>query len=344
MKIIKTTFKLILPVLIAGTMFAGCSSDNEEIGAPIPLEPPYPLPEKGLSPAQDRVVDFYYNYNTFLLYDFTPEDFDYGQSTNGMEYHATVGDLQYLEPMLDLLDEVWLDFFPESFKSRYFPFKIYFADQISTTNKWSGVPTYYDLVARKTDMAVAGMNESINEITPEKKQELKCALIGAYIDFLLIQQDADGTSLLKIPQEFYEVTDYANDWMSSLDYKASGNPDVYLEFGYLPDLDFRFSAYPSISPGWAMSKYVTDATSDIKHFMKNLFTIGDDFPQFPDFPASGNYAPYENRITWNYYLQKDESGNYKFPRIKKKYDILMKYFTEELGIDVTAMRNKRFDI
>lgn len=336
-------FKTIFPVLLLISIAAGCTSDGDEPGAPIPLEPPYPLPERGLSQAQDRVVDFYYNYNTFLLYDFTPEDFDYGVSTNGMEYHATTGELQYLEPMLDLLDEIWLDFFPEKFKSRYFPFKIYLADQISTTNKWSGMATYYDLIYRKTDMAIAGMNSNIYDITPAKKQELKCNLIGAYIDFLLIQLDADGTPMLKIPEEFYEVSDYTTDFCSFMDYRNSGNPDKYLELGYLPNLDNMYSAYPSISPGWAMSTYVTNESADIKHFMKNLFTIGDDFPQYPDWPTTGDYVPYKNRITWNYYLQKDETGAYKFPRIKRKYDILMEYLTNNLGLDVTAIRNKCFD-
>lgn len=340
MKLLNT----ILTVTIFGSMYVGCVSDGDGPGAPIPLEPPYPLPERGLSPAQDRVVDFYYKYNTFLLYDFTPDDFDYGVSTNGMEYHATVGELQYLEPMLDLLDEVWLNFFPESFKSRYFPFKIYLADQISTTNKWSGMATYYDLIYRKTDMAVAGMNAGIYDITPAKKQEIKCNLIGAYIDFLLIQQDVDGSSLLKIPQEFYEVSDYTKDFCTISDWNNSGNPDLYLEMGYLPNLDNLYSAYPSINHNWAMSTYVTNGSADIKHFLKNMFMIGDDFPQYPDWPAAGSYVPYNDRVTWNYYLQRDETGSYRFPHIKRKYDILMDYFTNDLGIDVNAIRNKRFDI
>ena len=335
--------KIILTSIISVIMVTGCASDVDEPGLPIPLEPLYPLPERGLSPAQDRVIDFYYNYNTFLLYDFTPEDFDYGVSTNGMEYHATVGELQYLEPMLNLLDEVWLDFFPESFKSRYFPFKIYLADQISTTNKWSGIATYYDLISRKTDMAIAGMNEGIFDITPEKKQEIKCNLIGAYIDFLLIQQDADGSNLLKIPQEFYEVSDYTKDFYPLLDWINSGNPDLYLELGYLPNLDNRYSAYPTITHNWAVSKYATSGSEDVRNFLKNMFTIGDDFPQFPDWPASGNYAPYKDRVTWNYYLQKDETGAYRFPRIKRKYDILIEYLTNDLGLDVVAIRNTRFD-
>lgn len=312
------------------------------MGDPILLEPPYALPEKGHSEAEDRIVDFYYTYNTFLLYDYTEEDFAYGNSS--MEYHSLPGDIRYLEPMLDLLEEVWLDFYPEGFKKKYLPFKIYLADKISYTNKWSGMATYYDYVVRTSDIVIAGMNEGLLTMTPQDKQKMKSVINNAYISYIIAQKDADGLPLLNVPQSFYDVCDYTTDFCSVADFNKLGNPDIYLELGYLPSLDQMYT-YSDYSPqgsvsNWAYSIYVTGSSKDLNTFLSNMLMIGDDFPVYPDYPAN---APYGERYTWNYYLQKNADGSYKFPRIKQKLDILEGYFKENFDLDLRAIGNKKFE-
>lgn len=349
------TIRNILLGMLAVAFTVACSEDNK-LGDPIHLEPPYPLPEKGHSEAEDRVVDFYYKYNTFLLYDYTEEDFSYGNNSS-MEYQSLPGDVKYLGAMLDLLEEVWLDLYPEEFKVRYFPFKIYLVDQLSTTNKWSGLPTYYDYAVRTSDIVIAGMNESLNSLTAKDKQKLKCIINNAYLSFLLNQKDADGNSLLDIPKEFYEISDYKKDFITNANYQAEGNPDKHLEFGYLPNLDGQYATnqgellpdgtYGGLIAPWALSVYTTNSVSDLKHFLANMVMIGDDFPTYPDYPSTplvtSPFVPWTNHYTWDYYLQQKEDGSYKFPRIKQKLDILENYFKGNFDLDLRAIGNKKFE-
>lgn len=71
--------------------------------------------------------------------------------------------------------------------------------------------------------------------------------------------------------------------------------------------------------------------SDLKAYLQNMVMHGKDFPTLND-----------GRYTWDYYLQKNEDGTYKFPLIKQKYDILQKYFKDEFDMDLAAIGQKTY--
>ncbi len=98
MKIIR----LIVTALVVLSIGSACS-DEDKLGAEIPLAPPYTLPERGESEAGDRVIDFFEKYTSFLLYNFTQEDFQWETVSSGIKYEAVYGDPQYLGVMLDFL-------------------------------------------------------------------------------------------------------------------------------------------------------------------------------------------------------------------------------------------------
>lgn len=348
------TFKIILLSTVIALSCVNCSEDTP-IGEPITLTPPYELPE-GDSETDQMVREYFYKYGTFLLFDFTDEDFNYGNTTK-TPYVATRGDKAYLPEMLELLNDVWLGFYPESFKEKYFPFKIYLVDKVSYTNPYSGSPTYYDYVVRDNDIVIAGMNENLHSVTSKDKQRLKSLLNSAYMSYLLKMKEKDGSPLLKIPGDFYTISDYTSDFIPTNKFKAEENPDKYLEFGYLPNLDYQYSSTMGtpLEDGtkggqimeWATSVWNANKENDIKHFLANMLAEGDDFPTYPDYPSSAlttsPFVPYENRYTWNYYLQKNDDGTYKFPRIQKKLEILEGYFKDQLGVDLRAIGNTKFE-
>ena len=85
-----------------------CSNDNE-IGYVEPWEEEYVLPQ-GKSDADDRIVAFYEQYNRYILYEYTYLDLRYEL---GGWYDYELPDPACVGDMLDLLDEVWFDFYPE---------------------------------------------------------------------------------------------------------------------------------------------------------------------------------------------------------------------------------------
>lgn len=88
-------------------------------------------------------------------------------------------------------------------------------------------------------------------------------------------------------------------------------PDISREYGYLPTLDNEYR-YGSISE-WATTAYqmMNAPVNDLKTYLQNMAMHGKDFPVLNDVP-----------YTWDYYLQKNKDGIYRFPLIKQKYDIL----------------------
>ncbi|GAE83508.1 hypothetical protein [Bacteroides reticulotermitis] len=327
--------ELIVATLIALSLGSACS-DDDKLGTDIPLAPPYTLPERGESEAGDRVIDFFEKYSSFLLYNFTQEDFQWETVSSGLKYEAVYGDSQYLGDMLEFLDEIWLDFYSDKFKQEKFPFKIFLMDSIAQRPKWEGQPTtYHRALARETAVAIAGMNGDLKQMTAKNKKLCKDAVNVAFVTFLLNQNKLD------IPAEFYAVSDYTKFASYS---QLQIEPDILRSYGYLPNVEgelsiSEWSPYGTISE-WATGTWSMDPKNDIKSFLLNMVMHGNDFPVFENYPSNG--VKYADRFTWNYYLQKNADGSYKWPLIKKKLDILENYFKDKYQVDLAVIGNKTY--
>lgn len=314
--------KLIITAFAVLALCSSCGGDVE-LGEETPLAPPYTLPERGESEAGDRIIDFFEKYTTFLLYDFTQADFQWETVSSGLKYEAVYGDPQYLGDMIDFLDEVWLDFYSDKFKQEKFPFKIYLTDSIAQRPRWEGQPTtYHKALARDNAVAVAGMNKDLKTMSAEDKRIYKDEVNRNFITFLL------NSNKLEVPAEFYAVSDYTKFATWS---ETRNNPDILRTYGYLPNLDNEHIY--NMASDWATSSWAMQnaGSSDLKAYLQNMMMHGKDFPTLND-----------GRYTWDYYLQKNEDGTYKFPLIKQKYDILQKYFKDEFDMDLAAIGQKTY--
>ena len=166
-------------------------SDNEEIGYVEPWEEEYVLPQ-GKSDADDRIVDFYEQYGRYILYDYTYLDFRYELGV--FEYELP--DPQYVGDMLDFLNEIWFNFYPEDFKKEYLPLKIFLAGAIEPD--YGG---YYCLV-NSSSVGVGFCSDILREFTPEEKLEfmrdLQIELWDNYLD------------KFDVPEEFFELSSYTS--------------------------------------------------------------------------------------------------------------------------------------
>lgn len=344
-------FKLIIIALLS---FCAACSDKTDFEHDIPLAPPYPLPERGTSEAGDRIVDLFENYSTFLLYDFTIEDFRWSTVTESNVYQLTLGDEQYLGKMLDFVEDIFLDFYPEEFKKYKLPFKIFLASEIyvNPADNIKDLPFarkgYYKALKRDNAIAISGMNTQLDGMDPVVKRDYKGEVNKAFITYLLTH------GKLEIPEEFYTVSDYSKKATKVTSNYPEDSSDSPRMRGFLPSLDAEdpytgtFTSQQVVIDDWASGVGDFGKEVDIKSFLQNMVAHGDDYPKF-DYPYPydprfmGTNVPYTDRFTWNYYLGKDESGNYRFPLIKKKYDILQDFFKEKYGLDLAAIGKKIYE-
>lgn len=167
-------------------------SDDDEIGYVEPWEDEYVLPQ-GKSDADDRIVAFYEQYGTYILYEYTYLDFRYELPT----YDYELPDPVYVKDMLDFLDEIWFNFYPDDFKKKYLPLKIFLAKLLA--------PEYggYRCFVESSCVGIGYCDAILQEFTPEEKlkfkQDLQTNLWSIYLE------------LFEIPEEFFQLSSYANE-------------------------------------------------------------------------------------------------------------------------------------
>src|SRR5687768_4930775 len=70
-------------ILIICCMFLFSCTKDAEIGAPVPVEVDYVLPQGNASAeANAKILQLYNNYGSYFLYVFTQKDFEWTQSTS----------------------------------------------------------------------------------------------------------------------------------------------------------------------------------------------------------------------------------------------------------------------
>ena len=105
--------KLNIYIITLCTFCCMACAEDKKIGEIEPLLPDYALPQ-GKSPADDRIVELYNKYGTYVLYEYSQLEFVYGFSTS-YSYLYTLPDPQYVGDMLDLLEKIWFQYYPQYF-------------------------------------------------------------------------------------------------------------------------------------------------------------------------------------------------------------------------------------
>lgn len=190
-------YKIYWLIFVVLGMFA-CAEDNK-IGEVPSLTPEYTLPQ-GKSPADDRIVELYDKYGTYVLYDYTAADLQWLQvDFNGntwTSYEYTAPDPQYAGGVLDLLEENVFRFYPVEFLKKYLPYKIF----LTSTLKSVGTETMINVRVVQTQMVVSNCAEGIEDISQADKVALKNELQAKLWN--------RWYSIFDIPREFYTVSYY----------------------------------------------------------------------------------------------------------------------------------------
>ena len=175
----------------------GCAG-NDEVGKIDPLTPEYDL-SQGTSLVDERIKDYYEQYRTYVLYDYTDVELNYD-----LYYDCTfvLPEVEYVEVMLDLLEEIWIDLYPTEFHLKYMPQKIFLAaelQQVLTPDMSSPV---FVLNGEYT-LALGDCSDVLLNMTAETKLNLKNELQKNLWNTWL------NASVMEFPDAFYKVSDYS---------------------------------------------------------------------------------------------------------------------------------------
>lgn len=172
-------------------------SEDKEIGEVTPLTMAYELPQ-GKSTADERIVELYNRYGMFIVYDYENKDFHYDNALDSYAYELP--DPEYVQDMMDLLEDIWFGFYSEKFHQKTLPYQIFLAKELTNT--------VYDqgkfMALGNFSLAFDRCSDEIRNITPEAKLKLKNEL---QLTLWLNKWTATGGDI-EIPEEFYEVSDY----------------------------------------------------------------------------------------------------------------------------------------
>lgn len=302
---------------ISGMFLCSCSKDAE-IGAPVPIENDYKLPQGNASAeANAKIQQLYTNYGSYFLYVFTQKDFEWVPGTgvgSSRIDSAVLGDPAYAGDMLAFLDDVWLKFLPDAFKkTQGIPYRVMMADTIKQRRPGSGYPPgqeylFLDYRVTGKSIAFAGMNISLRTMTPAQKVAKKNILTGVIWNYYI------ANKILDVPADFYKVSNYAAAAPATpLNALNPANVEAYRNKGFLPSSYNLVNGNPFEWHNGAFS-WSTAQTNDINSFIFNITQRTD-----------AQLQPYLG-----------------YALIKQKYDILVNHFKTKYNIDVRAIANATY--
>ena len=216
--------KYVVYLSMLGLLVCLACSEDKKIGEVETLTLDYELPQ-GKSPADDRIVEIYEKYGSYILYEYTDKDFYYDSDINfGRTYVYQLLDPQCVENMVDLLDEIWFDLYPEKFHQQTLPYHVFLASDLFYEDLFGEI-VREPICTGAFSAVVSVSTEMLQELTSEMKLELKNSLQIKLWKFW------QSYNYIELPDEFYEVSNYvgvANTDESSPNYaRARGFVDGY---------------------------------------------------------------------------------------------------------------------
>jgi hypothetical protein len=304
--------------LIMVVFLFSCAKDTE-IGAPLPVTADYPLPQGNASQAaNDKIQHVYDAYGSYLLYEFTQKDFDWSiasGSANSNDILAVKGAVEYVEDMVDLLQETWFRFFSDDFlRGKGIPYRVFMADTI----KQPRAPGAYSPMQRNelfyayrvTGMSIAftGMNQDLRTMTPESKKNFKNVIQSIVWRYYFDKSVFDFTNL---PDEFDALADYTTAVTVAAAPARGFIPQFTPPGSKAVNLDAPVS-FAVVSTNWFQSATTRTKANDVFAYVTQM-------------------------------VQKTEAELQPLfdvnPVIKQKYDIIRLYFRSKYGIDLQEIGN-----
>lgn len=304
---------ILLSIALSGVLFTASCGEKNPIGSPLEIKKDYTLPEGGASAWSEQwIQEIHENYGSYFIYKPTQTDFEwrYGAAeSTTLPDSIFAGDPQYVEGLLKFLDDIWIRHLPEDFKKKLgIPYRVLLADKLQSPSKAT-------FESKVTDLSIAfsGVNADFANLTPtQKKAKMDAFNTSIWTDYYA----ANG--LIGFPEEFFEVTDYNDTSLSTAVSFFPEGLEAIRQAGFIKGWFVQgYNPNPQYVEWWTYNLYQTEGRArDQKSFMDHLLRTPDSSPELAQFLT--------------------------YPKIARKWQILIDFFNEEYGIDMRAIANTVF--
>ncbi|WP_298710195.1 hypothetical protein [Chitinophaga sp.] len=188
-----TFSRLIAPACVALSLLAAACGKEERLNPPL-LPDAYQLPQ-GNQPIDDSIVNFKNKYGTYFLYKFTHLDFAY-TPTGMLSDTAAVGDPAYLKAAYDFFRLHCLAYYPEDFRKKTLPFRIYLSAAVGAKGPGGTIIVKKGFSCAAHMLAIGWTNARLETLSPEEKKATIAAMHRYYFHRALL-----GGSI-PVPKDF----------------------------------------------------------------------------------------------------------------------------------------------
>lgn len=314
--------------------FCSCY-DEKDIVPTEGLEKMYVLPQGGNAEYDKEIVKWYEKHGFYTVYDFIPEDVYWadmnwdgftGVPAASGSLEVTKGDPKYIGPLLEMFKEFFLDYYTDE-QLACMPLKVFLCSELNSRGWDNGEPAEevdrlwiwrgYDYFA----LNGASKEESEN-FTESDKTEFMRNINREFFKILL------KCGKMPIPEEFTAVSryvDYGQRPPYSDEYDKGGvNQTNPFAQGYL-NMHTAEKVYPT-----ATMKY-----RDFVFYLDLVMSYS--WAELSE--GEGQWDDDYNNMNQDYMNYRGLlNPDYGFERILQKYNIVVKYIEEELGVNLDRIR------
>lgn len=308
----------ILFIAFVSLLMAGCYSEDALTPTTEP-EPAYLLPQ-GNHDYDTRIVDWNKRCGFYILYRFEPEDVywdltvwegitwsEANQKWDQNTFKALPAEEAYVGRQLDLIEEEFLNFYPDSVLQKWMPLKLLLCSVL-----WK--PSGTDSV----DMACRGgfdyLAANYGNSSVENLRQGQIDTLRKEINVVFLKKAIDAGKVT-IPEEFGAETVYGKNVAAGAPYSDTC---MYAK-GFIKAYDWII---PTIRSDWA--DYVTAIVSNNTEYLES-YSFWDQM--------SGSWW------TSNKGMLNEEAKDYN-GLVRKKYNIVIRHFKEVYGVDLQRIGNR----
>ncbi len=233
------------------------------------------------------------------------EDYRYNfKRKNNIKVVAPVQEAALLTKGLDMVKDIFIEVYPESFKKKYFPYSIIMADSILFLGMEDQIPSYHSY-ASSNFVAIAGIRSKMNEYTDRDIRDIRGEVNAKFWNDYL----SAIKNVFTVPDEFYEVSE-----------EFYGETDWGWDIETPDDIDWHEMGFISYDPG--NTSY--DDDPDWGGWWIQAPNKSIDIMQWLEFIFSTT-------------IQEREMLLETYPLMKKKYEILQETMKKYDGFDITKL-------
>jgi len=189
---------LIYPLIVL-LLASGCKKEAKI--EPDKFDPEYHLPQ-GNHPYDTKIMNFYRDYGSYILYKFNEKDFRWNV-TNNISFVADQGDENYIASALDALDTYLFKYYSKDFLQKALPYKILLASRIRALDQDNNpVETPVNAASTSSQLTFGRAGSSLAGLTAEELKGMKKDLHREFWN------QAVGFGKIPLPPVFVVATKY----------------------------------------------------------------------------------------------------------------------------------------